>query len=60
MQKRKLRSDVREELAKIFHESSDDESFCGFSEKKIEGALVRWPISVCSLNFGYLHIPWCD
>ncbi|OXB65833.1 hypothetical protein ASZ78_002752 [Callipepla squamata] len=37
--KRKLRSNVREELAKIFHESSGDESFCGFSEKKIEGAL---------------------
>uniref|UniRef100_A0A8C2YFA2 Cell division cycle associated 7 n=2 Tax=Coturnix japonica TaxID=93934 RepID=A0A8C2YFA2_COTJA len=37
--KRKLRSHVREELARIFCESSDDESFRGFSEKQIGGAL---------------------
>ncbi|KAM7096802.1 LOW QUALITY PROTEIN: cell division cycle-associated protein 7 [Ciconia maguari] len=35
----KFRSDIREELAKIFHEASDDESFCGFSENEIQDAL---------------------
>ncbi|OPJ80070.1 cell division cycle-associated protein 7 [Patagioenas fasciata monilis] len=37
--KRKFRSDIGEELAKIFHEASDDESFCGFSENEIQDAL---------------------
>ncbi|NWH81718.1 CDCA7 protein, partial [Piaya cayana] len=37
--KRKLRSHVKEELAKIFHEASDDEPFCGFSENEIQNAL---------------------
>ncbi|XP_059676387.1 cell division cycle-associated protein 7 [Gavia stellata] len=36
--KRKVRSDITE-LAKIFHEASDDESFCGFSENEIQDAL---------------------
>ncbi|XP_054030359.1 cell division cycle-associated protein 7 [Dryobates pubescens] len=35
----KLRTDIKEELAKIFHEASDDESFCGFSENEIQDAL---------------------
>ncbi|NXG73477.1 CDCA7 protein, partial [Baryphthengus martii] len=38
-QKRKLRSHVREELTKIFHEASDDEPFCGFAENDIQDAL---------------------
>uniref|UniRef100_A0A8C5UJA2 Cell division cycle associated 7 n=1 Tax=Malurus cyaneus samueli TaxID=2593467 RepID=A0A8C5UJA2_9PASS len=37
----KFRSDIKEELAKIFHEASDDESFCGFSENEVQDALVR-------------------
>ncbi|KAM9548675.1 LOW QUALITY PROTEIN: cell division cycle-associated protein 7 [Guaruba guarouba] len=37
--KRKFRSGIGEELAKIFHEASDDESFCGFAENEIQGAL---------------------
>ncbi|NXH13015.1 CDCA7 protein, partial [Bucco capensis] len=37
--KSKFRSGIREELAKIFHEASDDESFCGFSENEIQDAL---------------------
>ncbi|NXY83061.1 CDCA7 protein, partial [Alcedo cyanopectus] len=37
--KRKLRSDTRKELTKMFHEVSDDESFCGFSENEIQDAL---------------------
>jgi len=36
-----LKSGIKEELAKIFHEASDEESFCGFSENEIQGALVR-------------------
>ncbi|NWH31917.1 CDCA7 protein, partial [Chloropsis hardwickii] len=35
----KFRSDIKEELAKIFHEASDDESFCGFSENEVQDAL---------------------
>ncbi|NXR37210.1 CDCA7 protein, partial [Zosterops hypoxanthus] len=35
----KFRSDINEELAKIFHEASDDESFCGFSENEVQDAL---------------------
>ncbi|NXD13946.1 CDCA7 protein, partial [Nothocercus nigrocapillus] len=37
--KPKFRSDITKELAKIFHEASDDESFCGFSESEIQDAL---------------------
>ncbi|XP_025890704.1 cell division cycle-associated protein 7 [Nothoprocta perdicaria] len=37
--KAKFRSDITEELAKIFYEASDDESFCGFSESEIQDAL---------------------
>ncbi|XP_062434451.1 cell division cycle-associated protein 7 isoform X1 [Rhea pennata] len=37
--KPKFRSDITEELAKVFYEASDDESFCGFSENEIQGAL---------------------
>ncbi|NXE53944.1 CDCA7 protein, partial [Casuarius casuarius] len=37
--KPKFRSDIKEELAKIFYEASDDESFCGFSENEIQDAL---------------------
>ncbi|NXA52112.1 CDCA7 protein, partial [Nothocercus julius] len=37
--KPKFRSDITEELAKIFHEASDEESFCGFSESEIQDAL---------------------
>ncbi|XP_061860770.1 cell division cycle-associated protein 7 isoform X1 [Colius striatus] len=37
--KRKLRSDTKEELAKIFREASDNESFCGFSVNEIQDSL---------------------
>ncbi|XP_074857420.1 cell division cycle-associated protein 7 [Carettochelys insculpta] len=37
--KPKFRSDITEELAKIFCEASDDDSFCGFSESEIQDAL---------------------
>ncbi|XP_065269770.1 cell division cycle-associated protein 7 [Emys orbicularis] len=37
--KRKFRSDITEELAKIFCEDSDDDSFCGFSESEIQNVL---------------------
>uniref|UniRef100_A0A8C8SKP3 Cell division cycle associated 7 n=1 Tax=Pelusios castaneus TaxID=367368 RepID=A0A8C8SKP3_9SAUR len=38
--KPKFRSDITEELAKIFYEASDDDdSFCGFSESEIEDVL---------------------
>ncbi|NXS59413.1 CDCA7 protein, partial [Brachypteracias leptosomus] len=37
--KSKARSNMRQELAKIFHEASDDESFSGFSENEIQDAL---------------------
>ncbi|KAJ7415553.1 Cell division cycle-associated protein 7 [Willisornis vidua] len=36
----RFRSDIGEELAKIFHEASDDESFCGFSESEVQDALL--------------------
>ncbi|XP_071418839.1 cell division cycle-associated protein 7 isoform X1 [Pithys albifrons albifrons] len=35
----RFRSDIGEELAKIFHEASDDESFCGFSESEVQDVL---------------------
>ncbi|KAJ7398036.1 Cell division cycle-associated protein 7 [Pitangus sulphuratus] len=35
----KFRSDIGKELAKMFHEASDDESFCGFSGNEVQGAL---------------------
>ncbi|NXX15148.1 CDCA7 protein, partial [Podargus strigoides] len=35
----KLRSGIKEELVEVFHEASDDESFCGFSENEIQDAL---------------------
>ncbi|XP_060113065.1 cell division cycle-associated protein 7 [Heteronotia binoei] len=34
--KLKFKPDVTEEMAKIFHENSDDESFCGFTESEIQ------------------------
>ncbi|XP_010187827.1 PREDICTED: cell division cycle-associated protein 7, partial [Mesitornis unicolor] len=37
--KRKFRSCIREEMANIFYEASDDESFSGFSENEIQDAL---------------------
>ncbi|XP_015284833.1 PREDICTED: cell division cycle-associated protein 7-like, partial [Gekko japonicus] len=37
--KRKFKPEVMEEMAKIFHENSDDESFCGFSESEIQDVL---------------------
>ncbi|KAL8183482.1 UNVERIFIED_CONTAM: hypothetical protein K2H54_042373 [Gekko kuhli] len=37
--KLKFKPDVMEEMAKIFHENSDDESFCGFSESEIQDVL---------------------
>ncbi|NWS32087.1 CDCA7 protein, partial [Polioptila caerulea] len=50
----KFRSDIKEELAKIFHEASDDESFCGFSENEVQDALVRQLILVCYFIFKFL------
>lgn len=41
LQKPKFRSDIKKELAKIFYEDSDEESFCGFSENEIQDVLVR-------------------
>lgn len=38
--KLKFKPDVTEEMAKIFYENSDDESFCGFSESEIQDVLV--------------------
>ncbi|XP_075789758.1 cell division cycle-associated protein 7 isoform X2 [Pelodiscus sinensis] len=38
--KRKFRSGITEELAKIFCEASDDDSFCGFSESEIQDVLT--------------------
>ncbi|EMP35102.1 Cell division cycle-associated protein 7 [Chelonia mydas] len=38
--KPKFRSDITEELAKIFCEDSDDDSFCGFSESEIQNVLL--------------------
>ncbi|KYO17838.1 cell division cycle-associated protein 7 isoform X1 [Alligator mississippiensis] len=37
--KPKFRSDIKKELAKIFYEDSDEESFCGFSENEIQDVL---------------------
>ncbi|XP_077175808.1 cell division cycle-associated protein 7 [Paroedura picta] len=37
--KPKFKPDVMEEMAKIFYEHSDDESFCGFSESEIQDVL---------------------
>ncbi|XP_066492604.1 cell division cycle-associated protein 7 [Tiliqua scincoides] len=34
-----FKPEVAEEMAKIFHEDSDDESFCGFSESEIQDVL---------------------
>ncbi|KAH0621493.1 hypothetical protein JD844_022857, partial [Phrynosoma platyrhinos] len=37
--KSSFKAEVTEEMAKIFNEDSDDESFCGFSESEIQDAL---------------------
>ncbi|CAI5762167.1 Cell division cycle associated 7 [Podarcis lilfordi] len=37
--KRSFKPEVAEEIAKIFYEDSDDESFCGFSESEIQDVL---------------------
>ncbi|XP_054827395.1 cell division cycle-associated protein 7 [Eublepharis macularius] len=37
--KLKFKPDVTEDMAKIFYENSDDESFCGFSESEIQDVL---------------------
>ncbi|XP_077010288.1 cell division cycle-associated protein 7 isoform X2 [Tamandua tetradactyla] len=37
--KPKLRSDISEELANVFYEDSDNESFCGFSESEVQDVL---------------------
>ncbi|XP_004601220.2 cell division cycle-associated protein 7 isoform X1 [Sorex araneus] len=37
--KPKFRSDISEELANVFYEDSDNESFCGFSESEVQDAL---------------------
>ncbi|XP_068400007.1 cell division cycle-associated protein 7 isoform X2 [Eschrichtius robustus] len=37
--KPKFRSDISEELANVFYEDSDNESFCGFSESEVQDVL---------------------
>ncbi|XP_045153845.1 cell division cycle-associated protein 7 [Echinops telfairi] len=37
--KPKFRSDISEELANVFYEESDSESFCGFSESEVQDVL---------------------
>ncbi|XP_040827661.1 cell division cycle-associated protein 7 isoform X1 [Ochotona curzoniae] len=37
--KPKFRSDISEELAHVFYEDSDNESFCGFSESEVQDVL---------------------
>nr|XP_012998099.1 cell division cycle-associated protein 7 isoform X1 [Cavia porcellus] len=37
--KSKFRSDISEELANVFYEDSDNESFCGFSESEVQDVL---------------------
>ncbi|XP_006151203.1 cell division cycle-associated protein 7 [Tupaia chinensis] len=37
--KPKFRSDISEELASVFYEDSDNESFCGFSESEVQDVL---------------------
>nr|XP_033802663.1 cell division cycle-associated protein 7 isoform X2 [Geotrypetes seraphini] len=39
--KQKFRLDTPEELAKIFGEESDEESFCGFSEAELQDIMVE-------------------
>lgn len=39
LQKSKFRSDISEELANVFYEDSDNESFCGFSESEVQDVL---------------------
>lgn len=39
LQKPKFRSDISEELANVFYEDSDNESFCGFSESEVQDVL---------------------
>lgn len=39
LQKPKFRSDISEELAHVFYEDSDNESFCGFSESEVQDVL---------------------
>lgn len=50
--KLKFKPDVTEEMAKVFHEDSDDESFCGFSESEIQDVLVS-----CTFLTGLLPSP---
>lgn len=39
LQQPKFRSDISEELANVFYEDSDNESFCGFSKGEVQVVL---------------------
>lgn len=45
-----FKPEVAEEMAKIFYEDSDDESFCGFSESEIQDVLVSCTVTLANYS----------